>query len=823
MRELPRGTVTFLFTDIEGSTRLLHELGASAYAEVLADHRRTVRAEIVRCGGVEVDTQGDAFFIAFGDAERALDAARAISESLASGPIRVRMGLHTGSPLVADDGYVGADVHRAARIASAAHGGQVVVSPATADLVADDARLVTLGAHRLKDFDDPVQLFQLGNAEFPPLKTIANTNLPTPVSSFLGRDAELMEADSLLRETRLLAVTGPGGAGKTRFALELARRARDERFTDYRDGVFWVPLVALRDEALVPDAIAQAVGAQGAPARAIAGKYMLILVDNFEHVIGAAGALVDLLEGCPNLTALVTSRETLRVRGEAEYRLPALSDSDGVQLFCERAHHRPDDEVRELCARLEGLPLAIELAAARVGMLSPAELNARLAQRLDFLKGGRDVEQRQQTLRATIEWSHDLLDADERELLRRLAVFAGGWTLDAAAAVVEADVDTLQSLLDKNLLRRSGDGRFFMLETIREFAHERLVEAGELDEVTSRHGAFMLSSAEAALAEPDPWAGARRLEPERENLRAALRWELDAAQVDASLVLATAYSVLCVYRGPLGEGRTWLAAALEADGEQPAALRVSALLAAATLAERQRELEPAHELAEAGLHLAKSIGDSAATMRALVILGVNAGTRRDFADSHSILREALALAQREGNDRFVRESLAMLGWVTLAQKDYAEARKVLAQGLELSRAAGDARGIFYATANLGHVAAREGRYDEALQFLREALVVGLHQDLQSEADVLQELSSVAAALGHYEETAVLLGAAERLFEGAEAAREDVSQAVLDETLSRLREALPAGEVEAAWQRGRAMTLEQAVAYAVDFVDAAGLD
>jgi tetratricopeptide (TPR) repeat protein len=451
-------------------------------------------------------------------------------------------------------------------------------------------------------------------------------------------------------------------------------------------------------------------------------------------------------------------------------------------------------------------------------MLSPSELLDRLSERLDLLQAGRDVEPRQQTIRATIQWSYDLLSSDDQRSIRRLAVFAGGWTIPAAAAI-DVDVDALQSLFDKSLLRRSGDGRFFMLETIREFARERLEGEAELEEVRRRHGEYMLACGRDALAEVDRWAGARMLEPDRENLRTALTWALETGQSRTGLLLATAYSVLCVYRGPLGEGRSWLGAALDAPGEQPPAERASALLSAAALAERQRELEPARELAEAGLQLARSIDASAEVIRALVMLGVTSANQHDFAEAESLLREAIELAEREGNERLVRESLSMLGWVALAQRDYTEARRVITKGLELSRAANDARGVFYATGNLGHVAARQGRYQEALPLLREALVVGLHQDLQSEADGLQELSAVAVALRHYEQGAVLLGAAESLLEGAEAVQEEIARGLRDETLSMLQNNLTDGEFAAAWKRGQGMTLEQAVAHALEFVDA----
>ncbi|MEN3313010.1 MAG: hypothetical protein V7645_2339 [Actinomycetota bacterium] len=598
MQAPPTGTVTLLFTDIEGSTRLLHDLGPEAYADELAAHRKVVRTTLDRLGGVEVDTQGDAFFVAFASAPSAVEAAETIKSGLASGPINVRMGLHTGTPLVTEEGYVGADVHRAARIAAAGHGGQIVLSPMTAELVRDLFSLAPLGTHRLKDFDEPVSLFQLGDGEFPPLKTIANTNLPTPASSFLGREDELFEASELIAGTRLLTVTGPGGAGKTRFALELARRVREERFADYRDGVFFVPLAALRDPALVLDTVAQSIGAKVGLREDIGDKQMLLLLDNFEQVVTAASGLSEVLEACSNLSLLVTSREVLHIRGEVEYELPPLAEADGVVLFCERAQQEPSADIRELCRRLDGLPLAIELAAARAHMLSPAEVLARLSQRLDLLKGGRDADPRQQTLRAAIEWSHDLLSAEEQVLFRRLPVFAGTWTLEAAVAVVDAEIDTLQSLFDKSLLRRSETGRFFMLETIRDYARERLEEARETDDLERRHAAFLLAFVERTLENPDRTAVALVLEPERENLRTVIEWALDAGQEETSMLLATAYGVLCTFHGPFGEGRLWLERALQKGGNKTSTARWRALRTISALAVRQGDLDRARTSAE---------------------------------------------------------------------------------------------------------------------------------------------------------------------------------------------------------------------------------
>ena len=427
MPGLPSGTVTFLFTDIEGSTRLLHELG-DRYVDVLAEHRRIVRDAFGRNGGVEVDTQGDAFFVAFDRASEALAAAADARAELEGGPVRVRMGVHTGEPIATDEGYVGIDVHRAARIAASGHGGQVLVSQSTRDLVGAEG-LRDLGEHRLKDLSAPERIYQLGDGTFPPLKTLYATNLPVPTSPFLGRAQELRAVEEQIRDTatRLLTLAGAGGTGKTRLALQAAAEAADE----YQQGVWWVPLAAITDAASVLPTAAQVLGG-GAPLAEIVGdRRLLLLLDNFEHVIDAAAELPALLAACRNLDVLVTSRELLRVRGEHVYPVPVLARAEARELFVARAREvdpgfEPDAFVDEICARLDDLPLALELAAARTSLLTSEQLLERLGSRLDLLRGGRDAELRQRTLRATIEWSYDLLSVEEQaRALRRGA--RRGW------------------------------------------------------------------------------------------------------------------------------------------------------------------------------------------------------------------------------------------------------------------------------------------------------------------------------------------------------------------------------------------------------------
>jgi predicted ATPase/class 3 adenylate cyclase len=539
-RPLPQGTVTFLFSDVEGSTRMLDELGAERYSGVLADHRRLVRAAVAAHEGVEVDTQGDAFAAAFGRASDAVAAAEQMQRSLARGPVSVRIGLHTGEPLRSEDGYVGIVLHQAARVCAAGHGGQVLLSQPTRDLVDVSAR--DLGEHRLKDLLEPQRLYQLGTNEFPPLRTLNWTSLPVQATPFLGRARELGQVLDLLGRpwVRLLTLTGPGGSGKTRLALQAAA----DRTDHYPDGVFYVSLLALRDPELLDSLIAQAVGARGDLGAHLAPKQALLVLDNFEQLVGASTSLAVLLERCPTLNVLVTSRETLHLAAEHEYRVAPFVEEDAVAFFSERARAvKPDFSgngwVLEICRRLDCLPLALELAAARVNVLDLPTLLKRLERRLPLLTGGpRDAPTRQRTLRATIEWSYELLGREENQLFARLAVFVGGCALEAAEQVCGADLDTLASLVDKSLLEHRG-GRLTMLDTVREYADERLRESGEATELRRRHAEYYLSIAEEAIRPADgestaalrgasrvKWAASTVIPGEEANLRLAVAWGL---------------------------------------------------------------------------------------------------------------------------------------------------------------------------------------------------------------------------------------------------------------------------------------------------------
>src|SRR6266540_307419 len=545
MRPLPTGIVTFLFSDIEGSTRLLDELGAEAYAAALAEHQRLMREAFAAHGGVEVDTQGDAFFVAFPEADGALAAAAQAQTALGGGPIRVRMGIHSGEPLLTEEGYVGIDVHRGARVMSAGHGWQVLVSEATYLLLDGDSKLIELGRHRLKDLTEPQPLYQLGDDEFPPLKTLYQTHLPVQPTPLVGREEELAEVLAMISEARLVTLTGAGGSGKTRLALQAAAELVD----DYPQGVWWVSLAALRDPELVESTIAQVVGAKGGLGEHLRSQKTLLLLDNFEHLLSAVPRIAALLSEVPELRVLATSRERLAVAAEHEYQVPTLVPAEAVALFTARARQlkpgfEPDERVSDICRRLDGLPLAIELAAARVKVLRSEQILERLGQSLELLTaGGRDAPERQRTLRATIEWSYELLSEDERELFANLAVFAGSFDPEAAEAVCEAELDTLASLLEKSLLRQTEDGRFFMLETIHEFALERLQDGVEAEQLRRRHAEHFLELAEREephLLGTDEVEALRTLRDDLANLRAALETAIAAEDAETALRLAGA-------------------------------------------------------------------------------------------------------------------------------------------------------------------------------------------------------------------------------------------------------------------------------------------
>jgi predicted ATPase len=822
-RDLPTGTVTFLFTDVEGSTKLLHELGAKAYAEALAEHRRILREAFRAHSGIEIDTQGDAFFVAFPTAPGALRAAAAALEGLGPGPIRIRQGLHTGTPHVAEEGYVGVDVHRAARIAACGHGGQVLVSAATAALLGTDG-LRDLGEHRLKDLSAPERIYQLGEEGFPPLRSLHHTNLPIPSTPFLGRQKELMEVLGLLsqEDVRLLTLTGPGGTGKTRLALQAAA----ELGTLYPNGIWWVPLAPLRDPKLVLEAAAQTLGSKNHLAEYIADRSLLLLFDNFEQVIDAAADIAGLLAVCPNLHLLMTSREPLHLSGEQEYPVPTLVHSEGVGFFLTRARavkpdFAPDDAVSDICRRLDELPLALELAAARVKALSPAQILERLEQRLPLLTGGaRDLPERQRTLRAAIGWSYELLTPEEQRPFGRLAVFRGGCTLEAAEDIADANLDTLQSLIDKSLLRHVDD-RFRMLETIREYAAERLEASGEAEEPRRRHADHFLALAEEA--EPSLFADSKewldRLAREHDNFRAALDRLEASGQTWLALRLAGALSRFWYMKGQSSEGRRRLDNLLAAD-ERPTAARAKALNGAARLALRAGDLAAVRRLAEEGLALHRKLGDAWGTADSRYLLGAGAADQRDFAGARHIFEESVQVFRELGDEHYALLATRALAWMCSELGEDDRYRSLHEDNLRRARTLGNGRMAARSLTSLAGIALRERRVPDALSMLKEAY--RLDRDGGYVGDIVLDLYDFAqllAAEGRAETAARLLSRGEKLREEIGEGLESWAAEMNERTLTAIRAQLAAAALDEAWEEGRALTADEAVALALEEADA----
>ena len=775
-RDLPSGTVTFLFTDVERSTDLLRDLGDHEYSQALAEHRRLLRKVFERHGGVEVDTQGDAFFVAFATARGALAAGQDATEALSTGPVQVRIGVHTGTPLVTDEGYVGMDVHRAARIAAAGHGGQVLVSASTAALVERELR--ELGEHRLKDLQAAERIYQLGEDDFPPLKSLYRTNLPVPSTPFLGREAELADVVRLLRrdDVRLLTLTGPGGTGKTRLALQAAAEAAD----DFPDGLWWISLAPLRDASLLLPAVAHALEVTEQPDRPLAetltaalrGKNTLLLLDNAEHLLPAAAREIAGVASVVGPVLLVTTRERLQLQGEQLYLVPTLREREGLELFHARARaldpeFAANGAVGELCSRLDNLPLAIELAAARTPLFTPKQLVERLSQRLDLLQAGRDADPRQQTLRATIAWSYDLLDPDEQRLFRGLSVFAGGCTFEAAEEVCEARADTLQSLLDKSLVRRrdnESSSRYWMLETIREYAVERLEEEGESLQLRRGHAEWagrMAEQAATRLIGPHELPELERVDSEYANVSAALAF---AAPRNPDLTATIAASLRRWWRarGRLRELERWVEPLLERDITPSS--RAKALAALISVAAPRGDGERLQAHGEELLPLARAIGSDSLRSSALFALGSAAFLRGDVEHGRTLYLETIEIS-RTAHPKLVPLYLGDLGWLLRSAGELAEAREVLEEALDLARREGspyELSGVLTQRANL---ALDECELTDALVLYSEALgfckQFGLRQRLPI---CLSGISTALAGLGRHEEAARIRAAANRVAE-----------------------------------------------------------
>ena len=866
--QLPSSTVTFLFTDIEGSTRLLQQL-RDGYRAVQEDHAQIMRRAIDEGSGVAITTEGDSFFAVFADHVPAVRAVVSAQRALAAHPwphgtpLRVRMGLHTGRGVLGGDDYLGIDVNRAARIAAAGHGGQVLLSEATRSLVYDDlppgVTIRDLGEHRLKDLEHPVQLHELVieglPAEFPPLKTLeVPSTLPSPPTSFVGRQREAHRVTELVRASRLVTLTGPGGTGKTRLAVEVARRSVDA----FPDGSYFVDLSPITDPLLVPDTITSALllvpERSGRSVLEILEEYLrdrktLLLLDNFEQVLPGADTVAALLEVAPHIRVLATSRAPLGLSGEQIFPVPplaipsgtgdaaALRQSESVSLFLDRASavdpflSLADDDVpilAEICARLDGLPLAIELAASRLRLLPPRQLLDRLGSALPMLVGGpRDAPERQRTLEATIAWSHDLLDESARVLFRRLSVFAGGWSLNAVVDVADAAGDlgdalgVLESLVQHSLVHRVPDdaqGRLRMLETIREFALAQLDESEEAPDVRRRHALRFRDLAERAgphLTGPDQRRWLDELSREHDNLRAALRWALDGDEGETALRTAGPIWRFWYARGHMEEGRRTLEAALALPSSRaPTTARARALTALGGIAYWQSDFDTALRSYEEALDIHRALGDRTAMVEALLDVGETRAVKGDPGSAVALMQESLGLARELGDRRGQAWALWALGSARMFVGDLDASRDLLEESLRIFQEVGeDTWGWGTAVNSLGGLAALRGDPIESRRLILEGL--GLLGELANAVVItgnLRVLAMIENQLGHPQRAAKLAGA-DAAWRGKVAGKIPDAFLPQGDPGEEATRQLDDDAFKVAWTEGQTMSLEEALAYA----------
>jgi predicted ATPase/class 3 adenylate cyclase len=872
---LPAGMVTFLLTDIADSTRFWDEYPEEMRA-AMARHDALVETFARDYGGTIVRPrgEGDSRFVVFPRATNAVAAACAIQRAVMAetwptpAPIRVRMALHTGEGAVSEGDYYGSAINRCARLRAIAHGGQTLLSLATAELVRDElpgaVGLVLLGTYRLKDLQRPEQVYQLVHpdlpADFPPIRSfdVHPHNLPIQLTSFIGREREIAEVKHLVSTTRLLTLTGTGGCGKTRLALQVAWGLLGE----FTDGVWLVELAALSDPMLVPITMASAVGCREQPGRALAEtladylwpKSLLLVLDNCEHLRVACATLVEmLLRRCPTVRMLATSREGLGTPGEFAYRVPSLSfpdpghlpplealiQYDAVRLFVERAvpgrrefvlTRSNAPAVVQVCQGLDGVPLAIELAAARVKVLAVEQIAERLSDQLRVLTGGSPTAlPRHKTLRAAMDWSYGLLPEKERMLLRRLSVFVNGWMLEAAEAIgsgegVEASdiLDLLAELVEKSLVMaemQAGEARYRLLETVRQYSRSRLFESGEADVIQRRHRDFFLAMAEQVepkLTGMDQGAWLDRLEREHDNLRAALEWSLRGKQAVEGLRLVVALSRFWDVRGYIGEGRRRLTEALalgEAAARAP--MRAEALRWAGILALHQGDHAAAKALFEQGLIIDRQLENKWGIARTLNNLGLIAREQGDLPAARAFHEESLAI-RRESSDKLgIAAALNNLGLVSQAQGDHASAQALYEESLGVEREVGNKWGVSNVLGNLGLLASARRDYGAARPLLAESLAIrrGLGDKLGI-AECLEALAELAAAQGHLDQAARLFGAAEILREEVSVPLLPSNRGAYGHQMAVLLVLLKGDACKGAWAEGRAMTLEQAIEYAL---------
>jgi predicted ATPase/class 3 adenylate cyclase len=860
---LPAGTVTLLFADMEGSTRALEQLG-DRYTHLLDTYRRVLGGSFAAGGGREVDLQGDQIFVAFPRARDAVLAAVAAQLALASqewpegAVVRARIGLHTGEPLLTPAGYVGMDVHSAARICAVAWGGQILISQTTRDLVGDDLPegigLRDLGAHRLKDLTHPQRLYQVDASglagDFPPLRSldVLRHNLPIQLTSFIGREGEKAEVMALLARTRVLTLTGAGGAGKTRLALQVAVDVIEE----FADGVWLADFTPISDPALVPQTLALAVGLReygGRPIVEVLGDHLrhrqaLLILDNCEHLVESAAELVTaLLRTCPRVRVLATSRERLGVPGEVGWPVPPLSLPDprarppieslpayeAVQLFLERAAAAAPsfaltpqnaEAVAAICHRLDGIPLAVELAAARVAALSPQQIAARLDDRFRLLRGSSRKEDRHQTLWATLDWSYDLLTNEERACFRRVAVFGGSFSLEAAEAVGpdgvidRSDVlDLITRLVDKSLITverdAKGEVRYRILETIREYGRARLRQEDDEDAALARHLTFfqeLVDQTETAFQGPEEAAALDRIEREHDNIRGALEFGI-ASDSGPALALAASLSRFWHVRGHISEGVRWLDQTLARSGDAAPADRAKALALRGYLAALQGEYGKAQGFLDQSLALSRAAGDRRGVATALEALGNVAAMAGDFAAARSHTEESLEIFRDLEDVQHVHFILADLGHTIWHGGDLEDAQGVLEDLLRTATLGAQSR--LMALWTLGLIARDRRDHVGARRFFGEAMAVGRATgEIRYTAHLLEAFAWLDAEEDP-RRAALLLGAAEALRERINYPLPRSHREDYDRPAAIVIRAIGEAGFRAAKTDGRALTLEEA--------------
>ncbi len=875
---LPTGTITFLFTDIEGSTELVERVAPGAYRAVLERHHTILRSACAAHGGVERGTQGDAFLVVFRAAPSAVAAAVEAQRALAAEPwppdavVRVRMGLHAGEGVPGGDDYVGSDINRAARVAAAAHGGQVLLSEAAMALtrrsLPQGVDFVDLGEHRLRGLVEPDRLYQLTidglPAEFPPIRTVhvEPAHLPPRMTSFVGRERELVELERLLAENRLVTLLGAGGTGKTSLAVELARGAADA----FPDGVWFVPLDAISDPDLVGSSIVAALGLRdvtGRSARArlldnLADRTLLLVLDNFEQVLAGAGIVGEVLAGAPTVKAIATSRAPLRLAAEQVFALgplpvPGQSDEPrpdevervaSVRLFLDRVRRaQPSftlsalnvEPAIDICRRLDGLPLGIELAAARVPLLGVAGVRDRLAKRLALPGNANlDVPARQRTLQDTVAWSLDLLEPAAQSLFASLAVFVGGCRPEELEAVCGPEVqagrdvlDDMAHLVDQSLVsvtEHEGAMRFEMLETIRGAAADRFAQAPDRAVVVRRHALTYLALAEACAPALPGRARALTLERiavELGNLRASMRWAIDNGEAEIGLRLATALTRFWSLRGELEEGRSTIASALSIPGaDAPSHARMRAIEAAGTLAYYSGRQDEAARDYQAQLDLARQLDDQLGVADALFNLPFTVDPH-DWAEVTWMIDEAQGIYERLGEVGNVARLTWLRGATLAAAGRRGEALETWTEAYEASREADDLYYAALAASSLATTSLDAGDRDAAARWFITALGIARQvSDITGMTVALPVAAMVAIELVGLEPGAVIMGAYQNQSKRFGVKPPAGLGRVIEQgdPLGRLNAELDPERLEAALERGRAMTPDESTAFVLGLFD-----